>query len=342
MKRSDIKKYLPYLGFVFAAVIIVLGVFACSVRRGVWSTLPTILLAAVFAELIYSKWLINLALFSCCALITSISDGNDLLYCSLFCICVTFCYVAVHLAIGIFKKKKKLALKLVAVFLFLIPVVLQLVVFSDPFTVSSKGAVFREYLEKKYPEQIFSDVIPSYNFVEGKYQALVNYDYRGFELENLLKLDETTVEDGYFEEFCRKGLESMKNRFVSLIRAKYPNESLWIDCSGRIENQSDVLSGKYGESPNWLEDSACCDIGFKFSINNKNDFLEYVKQYYNYICSEGFEFYNISFYGGFSGMYKYCVTIEHGTDINDIAALIKNCNISMKIPSLSMEYSYLY
>lgn len=342
MIKPDIKKIYNNLGFALAAVLIALGVFACSVRRGVWSTVPTVLVAAVCAEFLYSKWLINSALFACCALIVSLSDDNSLLYSALFCLGVVICYLIVHWVFLIFKKQKKLGLRALGALMLLIPIIIQPLVFSTPFAVAEKERLFKEYLSQRYPDQSFSEVIGAYNIIDGKYQALVKYDYRGFELESVIKMDGDTMEDGYFDEFCRKGLESMKDGFVSLIRARYPDESLWIDCSGKIETVDKILPGKYGESPDWLEDAACCDVGFKFAINNKSDFLSYVKEYYDYICSQGFEFYNISFYGGYGGMYKFCVTVEYGTESEDIAALIKNCNISMKIASLSMEYSYLY
>ena len=139
-------------------------------------------------------------------------------------------------------------------------------------------------------------------------------------------------------------MEQQQSTYVTLIRSRYPEEKLWLDCavSSSAYQLPSPLEGSFGSVPPWLKDSTVYELGFRFSLPDAQSFLSNVKDYLSYINESELLYEELRFFGGDQGVYRYTLTVTPDTTLEELPSLLRNCKIDMNISSLSLEYSYLF
>lgn len=337
-------------GLRFAAMVAltVLSCYACSPRRGFVSTLPFIPLACLLSSLLYYSPKTILALVALCSFSFPLGDGlgstTALLICAFATLAALLSVLAAKHLARCFQSKRLLSL--IFALLLLVPTVLgQAALFSTPWDNAAAAKHFQAYVAEKYPDQSFLELRTSYNLRTASFEGLLRFSGGDkVVLEESIVLKDGIIHDeDFFLRFCQKGLEKRQSEYVSIIRSQYPNEKLWLDCSKTTLNSTSLstFSGSYGTVPQWLKDSTALELGFQFSITDSGEFLQYVKEYFALLNASGFSYEQIRFYGGDQGTYLYTLTAGPDTPPEELASLLRSCYLSMNIPSISLEYSYL-
>lgn len=333
----------------FMIVTVTLCTYTCSPRRGLLSTLPLLLVGSLLSAVVcyLPKQTALLAAF--CGFTFCVADAMGMglgLVVAGFCALTAWlaCLSAKHFT-KFFRQKKPLSLLLALLFLLPSPL-LQGVLYATPWENQRMETAAQSYLQQKYPDQTFTEIRSYFDLTCGKHRALVRFETAAHTLlEATLTLEGDTVkEDGFFSLFCEKGLEEKQRQFVNLIRSQYPQELLFMDCSqdGLTPDVKERLEGSYGSVPAWLDTSATLDLGFRFSLPDAPSFVEKAKEYFTLLRESDVSFDRLRFFGGDQGVYLYTVTVTPDTSPDELASLLKHCKISMNIPSVSLEYSYLY
>ncbi len=349
LKKTSGEQIRRWLCFSLMIVIIALCAYACSPRRGFLSTLPLMTLGSFVCALFCYTPKHTALLAAFCAFTFCVGDavpmGFGLLAAAFCALAVCLSSLSVKYFAKFFRKKKALCLLLALLLLLPAPLV-QSVLFSTPWENLKMQGVFEGYLEKKYPDQEFEEIRTYFDLASGEHCALVRFEASpDTVLEATLSREDGKIKnDGYFSLFCQKGLEKKQGEFVNLIRTRYPEELLWMDCSKTTLDAAawDSFSGSYGSVPDWLAESAALELGFRFSLPDAASFVQTAKEYFVYLLESDLSFDQLRFYGGDQGVYLYTLTVTPDTSPDELASLLKHCKISMNISSLSLEYSYLY
>ena len=349
LKKPSGEQLRRWLSYSLMILILALCAYTCSPRRGFWSTLPLMTLGSFVSALFCYTPKYAVLLSALCGLTFSVGDASSLPFGALV---AAFCALAAWLSslsvkhfAGFFSAKKASSLLLALLLLVPAPLV-QTVIFGTPWENLRMQRHFEEYVREKYPEQSFLEIRSYYDLAAGDPCALLRFaPSADTVLEATLSYEDGAVkEDGFFTLFCQKGLEEKQSRFVKLLRERYPEPPLWLDCSKttvKVEDTSS-FSGSYGDLPSWLDSTAAVELGFRFSIPDAATFLATVKEYYGYLLDAGFSFGQLRFYGGDQGTYRYTLCVTPDTSPDELASLLKHCKISMNISSVSLEYSYLF
>ena len=343
------RQHLPALKMAAVTALTVLSAYTVGEHRGFWATLPLLTLAALICALLqFTPWRTGALAFGATGAFALV-DGHGLFYAAalgaLAALTVLLAHGAIHRITGGKQQKKPLWLAL-GLALALITPLGQGIVFGTPWANRQTEERVRAYLEEKYPQQGFEQITVSYHIPTGEYYAFLDVrDPSGATVETRLALREDQVtQDGFFEQWCRRDLEQLQGRLVQTLRRQYPSQPLLMRCERTALSPQELsgLAGSYGSVPDWLSTSAQIDLGFKFELADTQSFLACAKEYVSYLKQEGFPFASLRILGGSQGTYRYCLTVTPDTPPEDFALQIKTCQISMEIPSLSMEYSYLY
>ncbi len=349
LKKPNMKQLALGLRFAAMIVLVVWSTYCCSPRRGFLSTLPLIPPACLISSFLYysPKYTVLLAAF--CSFSFTLADGSGMGYAvviALFCAFSAWISVLASKQLALCFRTRRLLPLFLALLLLCPAPLIQAALFSTPWSNRTVQGQWEEYLQTQYPDQEFTEVRTYYNVRNRSYEALVRFPGGQDAIleETLVQKDGAVREDGFFTRFCQKGLEQRQSEYVTLIRSAYPDQRLWLDCSKTTLSfdSSDSFSGSYGAVPQWLEDSTALELGFQFTISDNKSFLNYVKEYLAYLNQSEFSYGQIRFFGGDQGVYLYTLTATPDTKPEELASLIRSCKISMNIPSISLEYSYLF
>jgi hypothetical protein len=311
-----------YYGKLILIVLVAFaGTYYALPQRGLISTLPVYLIAALLAVFIKIPVWQKAALFGIFAFTFSTVYYKPL-YTAIFagiCVLTVFiCSFAYHLF-----KKKRTPSAIVAILLVCACIIPHSLLFGNIFDGMTADKMIREYVSEHYTSDEFVISDTSYDFNTGLYKATV-YNVKLPTEKYSLSVYNSRLTDSYLRFAEIKLMEKRAIEIRAALREKFPNEMFSVTPLG--------ISGYPYKDQISLNDTDNYNEYMRFEIHVpgylfKNEFAMKAKSYYNTLVNAKLAFREIVFIG--SGEYLNALSIKVPYDLlpKDMEKLIKPSNL---------------
>ncbi len=336
-KKSSLiwNKFSPVLKFVLSGLLIFSGVLLVLPEAGALRTLPFLPMLAIAANFFYDDVKINCGFAVLFSFVMYCVQGVAIWKCAVIALlCALICLVSVYGAklviLAVKMKKSKYSIKRQLVKLVLcaaVCCVLSVLCFGNAYGYFSHDKQNKAYVNNHYSEQ--ADVKFTY------------FDAFDFEYKTVVSFEDESVKYGDDNDFCisrkngkitdnvrdyceEKMLEkSVKKLKASLNRAT-PNPASYEVSNCFVKFEKNEVLAFDADGDNYL-DRTVFVVSFYDFVNNKSDFDKLCTGYMEKLSeNEDFTFNEILFLGGNAESLLYTAVVSPKTNINNIAAEIKD------------------
>ena len=304
-------------------VLIFLSVFTASPRRGIVSSLPIILPAALIVCLFYDEPLKNTLFAAVSALIISLADYYDVGYSAVYTVCVAAFFAIAFFSVRLFRKwigEKKIGSLVLSALIVAALIAVYALCFGTPWGSTAAERSVREYAEKKYPNEDFVSFRPCYYVRSGGYTVEVYYNYNNTVTVSPIKLTKDGFEDGYFENLVYLLMTERRTQLISLLKANFINDDIFMTCAGfeKSSESYDVFLEAASSEPKTYLDQMSFNVTLGHSVESKEEFAAECEKYAAFLKENGTVFSVINFYGGYQGKFLYQLAYRCGSDASGL------------------------
>ncbi len=180
----------------------------------------------------------------------------------------------------------------------------------------------KEYLEEKYPDQAFSDLVVYYDCERKGYSVTAYYEYNGNLLDSALFLEDGEIEDGFLDDFSGWMQEERKAELIAILK-KGTNE-IRVDSDELTEDPEEMtFRGSFGSVQEEMYPFMCFAVTFREEKPDQASFAAACKEAVEFLRQENFSYGEIRFEGLDAGRVALRCKVTPETLPEDIPALIR-------------------
>ncbi len=325
MKFENIKRFLPEkktTRLLIATLLLTVGVYFAFPEKEMIATLPFPFVFSLLAYLCYPSWLFSVGLGFAIPLFYGKMAGLGVFF--PFALYSSFCAACAVLVVAGLKKvlAKKYAFLALCIPFLVLGLIAPLWLVGTASDRSKAEEDVKEYLETKYPDQEFSDLVVYYDCREKGYLATAYYDFNGNRLDSSLFYENGEIEDGFLDDFSSWMQEERKSELIAIL--KEGTNEIRVDSDSLTEDPKEMtFRGSFGSVQKEMYPYMCFAVTFREEKPDRESFAVACKEAVERLKKADFTYGEIVFEGLDVGRVALTCKTTPETAVEDILSLIR-------------------
>lgn len=322
---KDLKRFLPEkktARLLVATFLLTLGVYFAFPEMETVATFPFPFIFSLFAYLSFSSLPFSVGAGFAIALFYGKMAGLSVFlpfayYCGVSALC------AVLFVIGLKKiLEKKYAFLVLGVPVLVLGLVSPLWIVGTAPARSKAEASVKAYLEEKYPDQAFSDLVVYYDCEREGYSATAYYEYNGNILDSALFFEDGEIEDGFLDDFSAWMQEKRKAELIAIL--KEGASEIRVDSDELAEDPEEMIfRGSFGSVQAEMYPFMRFVVTFREEKPDRESFSAACREAVELLQEENFSYGDIRFEGLDAGRVALRCKVTPETTLEEIPSLIR-------------------
>jgi len=323
---KDLKRFLPEkktTRLLISTFLLTLGVYFAFPERETVATFPFPFIFSLFAYLSFSSLPFSVGAGFAIALFYGKMAGLSVfLPFAFYSAFSAFCAVLTIKGLKKVLEKKYAFLALSVPFLVLGLILPLWLVGTAPARSEAEESV-RGYLEKKYPDQDFSDLVVYYDCEKKGYSATAYYEYNGNVLDSPLFFRDGEIEDGFLDDFSGWMQEERKAELIAVL--KQSANEIRVDSDALTSDPKEMtFRGSFGSVQAEMYPFMCFVVTFREEKPDDESFAAACREAVEFLREENFSYGEILFEGLDAGRVALRCKVTPETAPEDISSLIRH------------------